>query len=111
MIASLIIALRETLEAALIIGIIIGYLNRTGQAKHKKTVWLAAVLAIIASLIGAWLFKILAGGFTGRAEQLFEGITMIIGAILLTTMILWMMNQKKMSQELEGRAAQQVIKP
>ncbi|OGY44669.1 MAG: high-affinity iron transporter [Candidatus Buchananbacteria bacterium RIFCSPHIGHO2_02_FULL_40_13] len=111
MIASLIIALRETLEAALIIGIIIGYLNRTGQARHKKTVWLAAVLAIIASLVGAWLFKVLAGGFTGRAEEIFEGLTMLIGSVLLTTMILWMMNQKKMSQQLQERVAEQVIKP
>ena len=111
MVASLIIALRETLEAALIIGIIIGYLNRSGQAKHKKIVWLASVLAIIASLIGAFLFKTLAGGFEGRAEQIFEGITMFIGAILLTTMILWMMNQKKMSQELEKQVKEQVVKP
>lgn len=111
MLASLIIALRETLEAALIIGIIIGYLNKTGQSKHRRIVWLATILAIIASLIGAFLFKVLAGGFEGRAEEIFEGTTMLIGAILLTTMILWMMNQKKMSQQLEERVAKQVVKP
>ena len=110
MVPSLIIALRETLEAAVIISVIIGYLNRTGQQKHKKTVVLSAVLAIIASIIGAFLFNTLAGGFEGRAEQIFEGITMIIGAILLTTMILWMMGHQNINQQLENNLAKEVVK-
>lgn len=110
MIPSLIIALRETLEVALIIGIIIGYLNKTGQQKHKKTVILSSVLAVIASIIGAFLFHTLVGGFEGRAEQIFEGITTFIGAILLTTMILWMMGHKHIDQELESHLAQTVVK-
>ncbi|MBW1753416.1 MAG: FTR1 family protein, partial [Deltaproteobacteria bacterium] len=51
------------------------------------------------------LFTKLAGGFTGRAEEIFEGITMLIGALLLTTMILWMMKQKHIARELENRVA------
>ncbi|MDO8668778.1 MAG: FTR1 family protein [Candidatus Buchananbacteria bacterium] len=105
MIPSLIIALRETLEAALIIGIIIGYLNKTGQQKYKKIVALAVILAVIASVIGAFLFNTLAGGFEGRAEQIFEGITMAIGAIMLTTMILWMIGHKKTGQGLKDHLA------
>lgn len=110
MILSLIIALRETLEVTLIIGIIVGYLNKTGQQKYKRTVLLSVALAIISSVIGAFLFNVLAGGFEGRAEQIFEGITMIVGAILLTTMILWMMSHKNIGRELENHLAKEVVK-
>ena len=91
MIANFIITFRETLEAALIVGIILGYLVRTKQTKYNKTVYMGVVTGIIASIIGAFLFVRLAGGFEGKAEQIFEGITMLFGAFLLTTMILWMM--------------------
>lgn len=105
MIESFIITFRETLEAALIIGIVLSYLVKTKQIKYNNIVYLAVVSGIVASIIGAWLFTSLAGGFTGRAEEIFEGITMLIGAALLTTMILWMMKQKHIAQELEHRVA------
>lgn len=105
MIESFIITFRETLEAALIIGIVLSYLVKTKQIKYNNVVYLAVVSGLVASIIGAWLFTSLAGGFTGRAEEIFEGITMLIGAALLTTMILWMMRQKHIAQELEHRVA------
>lgn len=111
MIPSLIIAFREILEASLIVGIVLGYLNKTGQQKHKRIVWLAVVLAAICSVIGAILFNQLAGGFTGRAEMIFEGVTTLIGAILLTSMIFWMLGQKKISREIEAGVAQEIMKP
>jgi len=103
MIQDFIITFRETLEIALIVGIILGYLARTGQAKYNKTVYIGIISAVIASIIGAILFVALAGGFEGRAEQIFEGITMLVGALLLTTMILWMMKQKHIAKELEQK--------
>lgn len=111
MIPSLIIAFREILEASLIVGIVLGYLNKTGQQKHKRTVWLAVALAVLCSIFGAFLFNMLAGGFTGRAEMIFEGVTTLIGAILLTTMIFWMMGQKKISREMEMDIAEEIKKP
>jgi high-affinity iron transporter len=111
MIASLIIAFREILEASLIVGIVLGYLNKTGQQKYKRLVWLAVLSAVVCSIIGAILFNALAGGFVGRAEMIFEGVTTLIGAILLTTMIFWMMGQKKISQEIEANIAEEIEKP
>lgn len=108
MIVSFIITFRETLEAALIVGIILGYLNKTKQTKHNNIVYIGVGAAIVASIAGAILFNVFAGGFSGRAEKIFEGITMIIGAILLTTMILWMMRQKQVASELEKRVATEV---
>lgn len=105
MLPTFIITFRETLEAALIVGIVLSYLARTKQAEYKVFVYWGCIAGIIASIIGALLFRKIAGGFTGQAEEVFEGITMLIGALLLTTMILWMMKQKHVAAELEHRVA------
>ncbi len=105
MIPSFIITFRETLEAALVVGIILSYLVRIEQTKYNNVVYVGVISGIVASIIGALLFTSIAGGFTGRAEEIFEGITMLFGALLLTTMILWMMKQKHIAMELEHRVA------
>lgn len=108
MIASFIITFRETLEAALIVGIILSYLVRTKQTKYNNVVYLGVVVGIVASILGAFLFNTFAGGFSGTTEEIFEGITMIVGAILLTTMILWMMKQKQLAKELEANVKKKI---
>ncbi len=108
MIASFVITFRETLEAALIVGIVLSYLARTKQTRFNRVVYVAIAAAIIASIAGALMFTTLAGGFMGRAEQIFEGVTMLIGAALLTTMILWMMKQRRIAAELQERVATEV---
>ena len=110
MIPSFLITFREVLEAALIVGIVLSYLIRTRQAQYNNIVYLGVALGIVASIIGAIVFTAIAGGFTGRAEKIFEGITMLVGAFLLTTMILWMMKQKQVAQELEHRVATEITK-
>ncbi|MDO8513031.1 MAG: FTR1 family protein [bacterium] len=108
MIQSFIITFRETLEVALILGIILSYLVRTKQTKYNNVVYMGIISGIVASIIGALLFSKIAGGFTGRAEEIFEGITMLVGALLLTTMILWMMKQKHIAGELEHRVSEEL---
>jgi len=108
MIESFIITFRETLEVALIVGIILSYLVRAKQTKYNNIVYIGVASGIVASVIGALLFNYLAGGFTGRAEEIFEGITMLVGALLLTTMILWMMKQKHIAKELEHKVATKI---
>lgn len=110
MIPSLIITFRETLEAALVVGIILSYLIRTKQMEYINVVYVGIASGIVASMIGAFLFVKIAGGFTGRAEEIFEGITMLFGATLLTTMILWMMKQKHIATQLEHRVATELAK-
>ncbi len=108
MIPSFIIAFRETLEAALVVGIVLGYLARVRQTRYNSVVYVGVGAGILASAFGAFLFNAVAGGFTGRAEQVFEGITMLAGAALLTTMILWMMSQRHIAAELEEKVAVQL---
>ena len=110
MIPSFIITFREVLEAALVVGIILSYLVRVKQTKYNNIVYAGIISGIIASIVGAILFTLLAGGFTGRTEEIFEGITMLVGALLLTTMILWMMKQKHIARELEDKVAAELTK-
>lgn len=109
MITSFIITFRETLEAALIIGIILSYLVKTKQTKFNNIVYIGIVTAIFFSVIGAMIFENLASGFTGRTEQIFEGVTMLVGSILLTTMILWMLRQKNVASELKHKVEEEVL--
>lgn len=105
MLSEFIITFRETLEVALIVGIILSYLTKTKETKYNPVVYVGLVAGLVASIIGAILFNTLAGGFEGAAEQIFEGITMLLGAIMLTTMILWMMKQGKIAEKLEAQVA------
>ncbi|MBC7259669.1 MAG: FTR1 family protein [Chloroflexi bacterium] len=105
MVPSFLVTFREALEAALVVGIVLGYLARTGQRHHNRVVYAGVATGAAASGLGALLFAALAGGFEGRAEELFEGITMLVGAGLLTTMILWMMRQHHIAAELEAKVA------
>ena len=78
MLSEFIITFRETLEVALIVGIILSYLTKTKETKYNPVVYVGLVAGLVASVIGAILFNTLAGGFEGAAEQIFEGITMLL---------------------------------
>ena len=108
MLQSFIILFRETLEAALVVGIVLGYLVRTGQNEYKKSVYLGLGAGVAASVSGAFGFQLLAGGFSGRAEEIFEGITMLAGAVLLTTLIIWVIRKSAQTAELERKVANRI---
>ena len=94
MITSFLIMFRESLEASLIIGIILGYLLKTKQTKYNNLIYVSIAAGIAASIAFAYFFHYIAGGFEGLTESIFEGVTMIIASLLLTFMMLWMMRQR-----------------
>ena len=108
MLQSFIILFRETLEVALVIGVVLGYLVRSGQSTYKRSVYLGLAAGVGASALGALAFQLLAGGFSGRAEEIFEGVTMLAGALLLTTLILWMIRKSAQAKELERKVADKI---
>jgi len=96
MTASTIITLRETLEASLVVGIVLTYLHSMQQMNLQKFVWRGVVAGVVASIaIGIGITMTL-GAFEGRAEEIYEGILMIIAAGLITWMLLWMLDQRRM---------------
>jgi high-affinity iron transporter len=88
--SGLLTGLREGVEAALIVSIILAYLAKTGNARHFGKIWLGAGAAIVVSIaVGAILF-ITIGGLEEPAEQIFEGFAMLIAAAVVTWMLFWM---------------------
>jgi high-affinity iron transporter len=108
MISTFVITFRESLEAALVIGIVLAYLVRTGKERYNNVVYLGAVSAVVASAAGAIVFSALAGGLTGAAEQLFEGTAMLIASVLITYMTFWMLRQKRISEELREKVDKEI---
>ena len=91
---SFVITLREGFEAALIVGIILAFLAKTGdKERHERAVWWGVGLAVLLSLtIGAVLFATV-GELEGTTEELYEGTSMIIAAAVVTWMVFWMRKQ------------------
>ncbi len=111
MIESFLLTSRETLEASLVVGIVLAYLNKTNNQNYKKTVYYAIAFGVLASILAAFTFTFFAGEFKGSSEQIFEGVTMLIGAFLLTTMILWMMQQRYITKEIESKVHMHLANP
>ncbi|MFX1606374.1 MAG: FTR1 family protein [Promethearchaeota archaeon] len=105
-----IISLREGIEAALVIAIMLSYLRRTNQTDLRKYVISGTIVAIFASLGVAVVVGLLWGIFEGPMLNIFEGSVVLIAAVLLTTMIVWMWNAgARVTQEIEESMEVSVI--
>ena len=93
MLSALLITLREGLEAALIIGIILAYLSATNNRQGFRPVWTGTALAVVVSIITSAVLYFTVGNLEGKAEEIFEGIAMWTAAGVLTWMIFWMRKQ------------------
>jgi high-affinity iron transporter len=93
--AAFLISLREGLEAALIIGILLGSLKQLGQSQRRKFVWVGVLVAAVLSGLVAAALQIMDVEFEGQSEQIFEGVVMLIAVGLLTWMIFWMRTQSR----------------
>jgi high-affinity iron transporter len=99
------IALREGVEAALVVGIILVYLSRTGRSQLARFVWYGVAAAAALSLAVAialerWQIN----------EDGFEGVMYLVAAVFVITMILWMNRvarhlKKEIEQKIETYAA------
>lgn len=102
MLPSYLLSLREGLEAALIIGIVLGALDKIRRSDLKPALWFGVLGAVAVSTLTAVLLTIFGLSLEGAAEQIYEGITMLLAAGILTWMIFWMSKQaKNIKTELE----------
>lgn len=92
-VSSFVIVFRETLEAALIVGIILAFLARTRAKAFMKHVLFGTVSALAASGGIALIFERTVGSFEGRAAEIFEGLVALTASGILTYMIFWMHRQ------------------
>ncbi len=89
-VAPIIVSLREGIEAALVIAIMLSYLRKSNQEDMRKFVLGGATVAVFASIGIALVMGLLWGTFEGPMLAIFEGSVVLIAAVLLTTMIVWM---------------------
>jgi high-affinity iron transporter len=103
MLPTFLLSLREGLEAALIIGIVLGALTKIRRDDLSSAVWLGTLSAVIISILTAVILTRFGMSLEETAEQIFEGITMLIAAGILTWMIFWMSKQARfLKSELEA---------
>lgn len=107
--SALVIAMREGIEMALVVGILLAYLTQVGARAAHRWVWLGVGSAVLVSLGALGLLNVLDAELEGQGELLFEGTTMVLAAIFLTWMIFWMLrNSRHLKGELQ-RSVQGVL--
>ncbi len=90
MLQSLIITLREGVEAALIVGIVLAYLNKIGRPELRRVVYAglgAAVLGSVAAAIALARFNF--------NQETFEGTVMLVAAFFVISMVIFMAKAAK----------------
>jgi len=96
--ASYLIGLREGLEGALVVSILVAYLVRSGRRARVPQVWAGAAAALTLSVgFGAGLTY--TGVALGSRQELFEAITSIVAVGFVTWMIFWM---RRTARRLKG---------
>jgi high-affinity iron transporter len=86
----LLTGLREGVEAALIVSIVLAYLAKTGNQRHFGRIWAGTAVAVALSAIVGVILWVTVRGFEEPAEQIFEGLTMLLAAAVVTWMLFWM---------------------
>jgi len=107
MFQSLVITLREGVEAALIIGIVLACLKQTGRQRWSRIVAWGVFAAILASVAAAYGVHRLELG-----EDAYEGWLMLLGAVFVASMVAWMWRTgKRMKQEIETKLRDLTAQP
>jgi high-affinity iron transporter len=104
LLSAFLIALREGVEASLVVGIILVYLSRTGRARLARYAWYGVAAAVALSLgiaiaLERWQIS----------EDGFEGVLLLAAAAFVITMIVWMNRvarhlKKEIEQKVEAYA-------
>jgi len=99
LLSALLISLREGVEAALVVGIVLVYLNRINRRELARYVWAGVALALLAS-----------GGVAVALERWqisedgFEGVLLLVAAVFVVTMIVWMNRAaRRLRKDIEQR--------
>lgn len=99
MFESFVITLREGLEAALIIAIVIAYLNKIGRMELARSAYAGLVVAVLASIAGAFALR----QFEMNQEK-FEGWAMLAASVFIVTVVIWMWRTaRRLKGEIESR--------
>jgi high-affinity iron transporter len=112
-VAAFVIFLREGVEASMIVAILLAYLNRTGRRDHFRDVLAGVGAAFVLATVGGVTAYLTIRDYAGsRAQTIFETVTFLLAAVILTYMTFWMRKHGAgLSGELEGRLDAAVSRP
>jgi high-affinity iron transporter len=107
MIPTLVITLREGLEAALIVGIVAAFLVREGRRDALRAMWIGVAVAVVVCLGVAVALRIAGESLPQREQEGLETIVGLIAVAMITYMVVWMRrHSRELKHSLEGSAAQ-----
>jgi high-affinity iron transporter len=90
MLSNYLIGLREGIEAALVMSILLTYLVRTNRNPLIKFVWYGVGAAAVASIVIAIALESISGELSQTLEPIFAGTVSIVAVGFVTWMIFWM---------------------
>jgi high-affinity iron transporter len=104
MFANFLIGLREGLEAALVVGILVAYMVRTGNRHRLAPIWTGVLIAVVASFGVGALLTYTSRSLSTRAHEAFAGSMSVVAVGFVTWMIFWMRRQARyLKGELHGK--------
>ena len=104
MLSTFLIALREGLEAALIVGILVAYLVKTGRNHLLAPLWIGVGTAIAASLALGGFLSFTSAELSDRGEEFFAGTTSFLAVGFVTWIVFWMKRAARgLRDELHGK--------
>ncbi|MBI1376420.1 MAG: iron transporter [Frankiales bacterium] len=104
MLANYLIGLREGLEAALVVGILVAYVVKAGHRQRLGMVWAGTGVAVGLSLAFAGALTLTSHTLTEEAEHAFAGTLSVVAVALVTWMVFWMRRTaRELRGELHGR--------
>ena len=89
---SLTIILREGIEAALLLGLMVTYLAVSGYGRLRKYVGLGAAAGILLGIVTWWVFQVILA-FSPLQQEALEGITSLLAAAVLFSVTFWVIQQ------------------
>ena len=104
MLSTFIIALREGLEAALIVGILMAYLVKTNRTHLRRALWIGVTLALLLSLGLGAILSFTSHQLGPHGEEIFAGTLALAAVALVTWMVFWMKRTARhMRNDLESK--------
>ena len=102
MLIAFLIMLREGIEAALIVGIVAGFLKQSGHSRLMPKVWLGVALAALMCLGIGYGIHSVTGEIPQKEQEFVVGVIGLVAVAMLTYMILWMKKAaRSMKQQLQ----------